>query len=192
MTHFYRKLLEESEQQHEETVAATEQKRPIIGPQGPMPNLTISKPPNYTPKSDLELARIARGQGKEVELNDDNQIVDKLQLLSPGLNLSAPNTRRLGPMKSNRTSTEAENVQVHRAVGTAASRKEINERRIREIQEQVKEEEARIASEVDRVEREATERAIARRNTEEDVKSARERYLERKRQRLEEQDTEPS
>jgi coiled-coil domain-containing protein 55 len=188
MAHFYRKLLEESEQKHEETVAATEQKRPIIGPQA-MPNLTISKPPNYTPKSDLELAQIARGEGKEVELNDDNQIVDKLQLLSPGLNLSAPNTRRLGLMKSG-TTTEAEKVQLHRAVGSAASKKEINDRRAREIQEQVKEEEARIANELDRIERETTERAIARRNTEEDVKNARERYLERKRRKLEEQDAE--
>src|ERR1700730_7341394 len=75
MTHFYRKLLEESEQKHEETVAATAPKKPVIGPQGP--NFTISRPANYAPKSDLELALIAREQGKEVELNDDNQIVDK-------------------------------------------------------------------------------------------------------------------
>jgi coiled-coil domain-containing protein 55 len=58
MTHFYRKMLEESEQNHEATVAAT-QKR-IIGPQGPAPNLTIAKPPDFTPLSDLDLAKIAR------------------------------------------------------------------------------------------------------------------------------------
>ncbi|KAG1891057.1 coiled-coil domain-containing protein 55-domain containing protein [Suillus subluteus] len=95
MAHFYRKLLEDSEQQHEEAVAATETKR-VIGPRGPAPNLTITKPPELTPKSDLELAQLAKEQGKDVELNDDNQIVDKRELLSAGLNLSAPNTRRLG------------------------------------------------------------------------------------------------
>ncbi len=83
MAHFYRKLLEDSEQNHEATVAATQ--KPTIGPQ---PNLTITKPPDFTPVSDLELARIARQQGKEVELNDDNQIVDKRELLAAGLNLS--------------------------------------------------------------------------------------------------------
>src|SRR5271154_4663222 len=63
MTHFYRKLLEESEQQHEMTVAAAEIKKPVIGP---LPNLTIIKPPDFTPKSDLELAQLAREQGKDV------------------------------------------------------------------------------------------------------------------------------
>jgi coiled-coil domain-containing protein 55 len=184
MAHFYRKLLEESQQQHEETMAITEAKRPIIGPQGPMPNLTITKPPNFTPKSDLELARLAKDQGKEVELNDDNQIVDKRELLSGGLNLSTPNTRRLGFMTSTQTAP-AEPVQAHRAAGTAASRREINERRAREIQVQMEEERSRLLSEQQRADREAQDKAIARRNTEDDVQSARERYLQRKRQKLE-------
>src|ERR1700675_1542628 len=94
LAHLYRKILDESEQQHEAAVAATQ--KPTIGPQGPTPNLTITKPLDFTPKSDLELAKMAREQGREVELNDDNQIVDKRDLLAAGLNLSAPNTRRGG------------------------------------------------------------------------------------------------
>lgn len=186
MAHFYRKLLEESEQKHEETVAATTstQSKPIIGPQGPMPNLTITRPPELTQKSDLELAKEARAQGKDVELNDDNQIVDKRDLLSAGLNLSAPNTRRLGLQKTlPRSSTDS--IEVHRAVGTAASRKEINERRAREIRQQMEEEEARVARAKELKEREATQRIVAKRNTQEDLHSARERYLHRKRQKLE-------
>lgn len=185
MAHFYRKLLEESEQQHEQTVAATESK-PQIGPQGG-PNLTITKPPDFTPKSDVELARIAREQGKDVELNDDNQIVDKRELLSAGLNLSAPNTRKLGLHLSNKNKgASAENVEVHRAVGTAASRKEINERRAREIQRQLEEEQSRLKSEKERREQESVSRVVAKRNDDESVKSAKERYLERKRRRMEE------
>lgn len=180
MAHFYRKLLEENEQKHEATVAATH--KPVIGP---TPNLTITKPPDFTPMSDLELARIARAEGKDVELNDDNQIVDKRDLLAAGLNLSAPNTRRLGMKTSTAKSTDAEHVDAHRAVGTAATRKEINERRAREIQQQMEAEQERIAMEKKRAEHEATQRVIAKRNTEEDVHSARERYLQRKRQRLE-------
>lgn len=187
MAHFYRKLLEESEQKHEETVAATTltQSKPTIGPQVPMPNLTITKPPELKQKSDLELAREAREQGKDVELNDDNQIVDKRDLLSAGLNLSAPNTRRLGLQKSLPRST-TDNVEAHRAVGIAASRKEINERRAREIRLQMEEEEARVARTKELREREATEKIIVKRNNQEDLQSARERYLQRKRQKLDE------
>lgn len=186
MTHFYRKMLEESEQKHEATVAATQTR--IIGPQGPMPNLTITKPPDHTPVSDLELARLAREQGKDVELNDDNQIVDKRDLLTAGLNLAAPNTRRLGTRNSKGQSqnTGEPAAQTHRAVGTAASRREINERRAREIQQQLEDEQDRVAREKREAEEEAVRRIIAKRNSEADVDSARERYLQRKRQRLEE------
>jgi len=187
MTHMYRKMLEDSEQRHEEAVAATQ--KLTFGPQMPSPNLTIIKPPNFTPKSDLELAQIAREQGREVELNDDNQIVDKRELLAPGLNLSAPNTRRLGVRISAGTSSSsagAAEVQSHRAVGTAASRREINERRAREILSQMEDEKKRLAEEQARADDEATKRIVARRNTENDVQSARERYLQRKRRKIEE------
>lgn len=183
MAHFYRKLLEESEQKHEETVAATQStSRTVKGPQGTTPNLTIVRPPELAPTSDAELARLAREQGKDVELNEDNQIVDKRELLSAGLNLSAPNTRRLGlhtPMKSDASSAE-----VHRAVGSAASRKEINERRMREISAQLAEEQERVVKEKERQEGEATARLVARRNDDTDIQRALERYQERKRRRL--------
>lgn len=184
MAHFYRKLLEDSEQQHEEAVAATETKR-VLGPQAPAPNLTITKPPELTSKTDLELARLAREEGKDVELNDDNQIVDKRELLSAGLNLSAPNTRRLGLQVQKQASSTSE-VQAHRAVGTAASRKEINERRAREIKQQLEEERERTVKQKEANEQEARQRTILKRNTEDDVQDIRARYLERKRRKLEE------
>ncbi|KAK2466890.1 hypothetical protein APHAL10511_001148 [Amanita phalloides] len=184
---FYRKMLEESEENHEATVAAT-QKR-IIGPQGPTPNLTITKPADYTLMSDLELVALAKTQGREVELNDDNQIVDKRELLSAGLNLSLPNTRRLG-LNKHPGKSDDKPVQTHSAVGTAASRREINERRAREIQKQMKEEEERVLQERERAKDEAMQRIVARRNDDSSVQNARERYLQRKRQRLTEQSTE--
>lgn len=187
MAHFYRQLLEDSEKKHEATVAATStQPKPVIGPQGPAPNLTITKPPEITKKSDLEIAKAAREEGKEVELNDDNQIVDKRELLSAGLNLSAPNTRRLGLHKSSKGAGDEVAPEVHRAVGTAASRKEINERRAREIRQQMEEEQERSARAKELADHEATQRIVAKRNNQEDVMSARERYLQRKRRKLEE------
>lgn len=183
MSHFYRKLLEESEQQHEETIAAATSK-PVIGPQGPSPNLTITKPVDFTPKSDAELAQLAREQGKDVELNDDNQIVDKRELLSAGLNLAAPNTRKLG-LQTSKPKTSDDQANAHRAVGTAASRREINERRAREIEKQMDEEKERILQEKHEREQENLRRVVAKRNNEESVQSARERYLARKKQKLE-------
>lgn len=183
MAHFYRKLLDESEQKHEETVAAIHAaSKPVNGPQGP--NLTIVRPPEFIPRSDAELASLAREQGKDVELNEDNQIVDKRELLSAGLNLSAPNTRRLGlhaPKKADTPSVEA-----HRAVGSAASRKEINERRMKEITVQLAEERERVVKEKERQESEATARLVARRNNDTDIQRALDRYQERKRRKLEE------
>ncbi|TFY72679.1 hypothetical protein EVG20_g319 [Dentipellis fragilis] len=187
LAHFYRKMLEESEQKHEEAVAATQQSGPKVvkGPQGPTPNLTITKPPDHTPKSDLELARMAKEQGKDVELNDDNQIIDKRELLTAGLNLSAPNTRRLGSRTTtNKTETQAQ--EAHRAVGAAASRREINERRMKEISSQLDEERERLATEREQREKEAAERLVSRRNDDSQVQSAVERYQQRKRRRLEE------
>ncbi|KAJ7632651.1 coiled-coil domain-containing protein 55-domain containing protein [Roridomyces roridus] len=181
MAHFYQRLLQESEEKHDATVAATQQ--PVIGPQ---PNLTITRPPDLTPVSDLELATKAREEGKQVELNDDNQIVDKRDLLVAGLNLSAPNTRRLGGVGSNAGKDKnTEEAHAHRAVGTAASRREINERRTREIQQQMEAEQERLEGERERAEHEAIQRIAVKRNDETAVQSARERYLERKRQKLE-------
>lgn len=187
MAHFYRQLLERSEEQHSATVAATTQSsQPIIGPQGP--NLTITKPLDFASKSDAELARAARAEGKEVELNDDNQIVDKRELLSAGLNLAAPNTRHLGGLRTSRTksNTGGQEVQAHRATGAAASRREINERRAKELERQIAEEQERLIQQKEREEQEERERVVAKRNGEEAIEDARVRYLERKRRKLEE------
>ncbi|KAF8910958.1 coiled-coil domain-containing protein 55-domain containing protein [Gymnopilus junonius] len=186
LTHFYRQLLEESAQKHEATVAATEKR--FIGPQGPKPNLTIVKPADFTPLADAELARLAREQGKEVELNDDNQIVDKRELLSAGLNLSLPNTRRLGVgLSFNKSQGQGVDAsQAHRAVGSAASKKEINERRAREIKQQLEEEQKRREQARQESDAQDIQRIVTKRNTETDVDSARARYLERKRRKLDE------
>lgn len=185
MAHFYRKLLDDSEQKHDQTVAATST-NVVKGPQGP--NLTITKPPQFKPKSDFELAEEARAEGKDVELNDDNQIVDKRELLSAGLNLAAPNTRNLMLQNAKSKQSSDQPAQVHTAVGTAASRREINERRAREVARQMEEEKDRLRKEKEREEQESLNRAVTKRNTDETIQSARERYLARKKRKLEEGD----
>lgn len=191
LAHFYRKMLEESEQKHEETVVAAQhsERKTVQGPQGPAPNLTITKPPEPTSLSDIQLAKLASEEGKHVELNENNEIVDKRELLSAGLNLAAPNTRRLGVRATASTTandTASDPGNIHRAAGTAATRKEINERRRREILEQM-EEQRRHETEKEREEREANARVVPRRNDDAAIQSALERYRARKRQKLETQ-----
>ncbi len=79
---------------------------------------------------------------------------------------------------------------MHRAVGTAASRKEINERRQREIEVQLAEEAEKVRQ-LEAEKEEAARRILIKRNTEEEIRGARERFLERKRRRAEESGTGP-
>ncbi|KAF8334314.1 uncharacterized protein EI90DRAFT_2970765 [Cantharellus anzutake] len=185
MTHFYAQLLQQSEEEHAASVAATTVKGPTF-PDVPA-NLTITKPLKPAAKSDALLAQLARDEGKEVELNDDSQIVDRRELLSAGLNLSGVNTRRLGGLLSSRTKKATdEPINTHTAVGSAATKREIRERQQRLIESQLEEEKERVAQAKKEREQEARERVVKRKNDDEAVISARERYLERKRRKLEE------
>lgn len=195
MTHFYRELLERSSEQHSATVAATTStssapKGPTLPDDPPSGSLRITKPLKPATTNDALLAQLAKDAGKDIELNDDNQIVDRRELLSAGLNLSAPNTRRLGGLLSSRAAKsgdgDGEPVQVHRAAGAAASKKEIRERQARLLERQMEEEAERVMKEKEEREQEERERVVKKRNNEEEVMSARERYLERKRRKLEE------
>jgi len=185
MTHFYATLLKQSEEKHAAVIAAASQ--PTIGPSMPTDpaNLAI-KPPTESQMSDFEKAKRARAEGKEVELNDDNQIVDKRDLLSAGLNLAGKNTRDIAAYRREKQkSTGEDDANVHTAVGSAASRREIEARRRKDIEVQLAEEERRRIEEKEREEEELRHKAVKRKNDEEAVMSARERYLERKRRKLE-------
>jgi len=184
MTHFYATLLQQSEKKHAAVMAAASQ--PTIGPSmpGDPANLAI-KPPTERQLTDIERAKKARAEGKEVELNDDNQIVDKRDLLSAGLNLAAKNTRDLAAYRRDKQNKAMEEVvNVHTAVGSAASRREIEARRRQEIEAQLAEEEKRRVIEKEREEEEIRQKAVKRKNDDDAVMSARERYLERKRRKL--------
>ncbi|CAE6516973.1 unnamed protein product [Rhizoctonia solani] len=214
MTHFYKRMLEDSSKSHEAAVAATSTEpappEPTISAPGrigpaPVPNLTVTRPPRgpkpleVAPnpdqvlktgeiKKDGETRTMIAADGTEVEINDNNEVVDKRELLSAGLNLSAPNTRNLSLLRAiHGSSTKSdEPAAVHRAAGVAASKEEIRKRQQRQLESQLEEERERIREEQEREEREERERIVRRRNDEGAVNDARERYLARKRRKLEE------
>lgn len=189
LTNFYASLLQKSEEKHAAILSAAS--KPVIGPTLPEesgPNLTIKPPAEPKELSDLEKAQRARADGKMIELNDDNQIVDKRELLSAGLNLSAKNTRDLAAYRKNKENElkdQQPSADFHTAVGSAASRREIETRRRKQLEDQMAEEKERLEKERIRQEEESRARAVKRKNDDEAVMSARERYLERKRRKLE-------
>ncbi|KAG9010946.1 hypothetical protein FRB94_009426 [Tulasnella sp. JGI-2019a] len=191
---FFREYLQNASDQRSATVAATQ----VVQEHVPEvhTNLKIVRPLKIAPdpdsvlknpdeESEEDLLRKAREEGKDMDVNDDGELVDKRELLSAGLNLSAPNTRRLGPGAKSFRKTEGEEP-VHRAAGSAASRHEIRARQQKELERQYQEEQERIAAQQKQEAEEERQRQIKRKNTEDDVMSAKQRYLERKRRKLEE------
>ncbi|KIO28190.1 hypothetical protein M407DRAFT_243145 [Tulasnella calospora MUT 4182] len=200
MAAFYKDFLQKTGEQHEAAAiaAAKAAAAATAEAEGGGQDLTIRKPLKVAPdpdsvfkeETDADRAALARAEGKDVELNDDGILVDKRDLLSAGLNvnLSAPNTRKLGLGSKSAAKQEGDLLpNAHRAAGSAASLKEIRARQARELEKQYEEERVRLAQETERQEREERERIVKRKNTETDVQSARERYLERKRRKMEEE-----
>jgi coiled-coil domain-containing protein 55 len=80
MSHFHRELLQQSEQEHQATVAATSTTKGPTLPDSGLVNLRIQRPLKYAVMSDAMFATMAKVEGKDFELNEDNQIVDRREL----------------------------------------------------------------------------------------------------------------
>ncbi|CDS03279.1 hypothetical protein LRAMOSA00681 [Lichtheimia ramosa] len=141
---------------------------------------------------DAELAQQARREGKDVMLNDNNEIVDRRQLLGAGLNVrpkfgSLGSLADKGAQERQREYDEYKRKKVEeyeakrRGGGDQAER----ERYSREIEKQMMESKAKEREEEERKQKEMAEKAAAKRTTDESAMSARERYLARKKQKLE-------
>ncbi|SPO25771.1 uncharacterized protein UTRI_03136 [Ustilago trichophora] len=87
MGSFYRDMLNETNAARDAAIAASLAKQSSTSDAS---NAQESEKPDLKEvqaRSDADLAREARQKGLEVELNDDNEIVDKRSLLSKGLNI---------------------------------------------------------------------------------------------------------
>ena len=170
MVGLYKDLLNKNEQRHTEQLKAAEDAKAKA-----FTMKEASPPPQATEKSEIELA-IEKG----ALINEEGQVVDKRQLLSAGLNV-APKPKPIpNPSASNGPSFRPGSL----APGfqnKAATKQAARERQTRMLEAQLEEAAKRAADDED-VEREALERAAKSRKTESDVKSAKERYLQRKRE----------
>ena len=164
MTELYRGFLDREEQRHEELLKATQNGVDEV-------NDTV----HTEEESQRELATV-----KGAVVNEDGQVVDKRQLLNAGLNLVSKSR----PVPSTQSQNEFRN-SARRAGFTsfhAGREKEaMRERQSRMLEAQLVEVTKRAAND-EEMRLEDLERSAKSRKTETDIRGARERYLQRKRE----------
>ncbi|CBQ73083.1 conserved hypothetical protein [Sporisorium reilianum SRZ2] len=141
-------------------------------------------------RSDADLAREAREKGLEVELNDDNQIVDKRSLLSKGLNVVSKRRRPTQDepdARSAHSSRESRKERDQRRQEEYEARMNRDAQRSRQsalIEEQMLELERKRTQQEQEAQQRERRKVDAKRNDSEAISQAKQRYLERKKQRL--------
>jgi hypothetical protein len=169
MSSFYRNILDKTESKHEAIVAASTSKDPKL--------LNEDKAVPTQEKSDAQLAVELKAKGEAVDINEEGQVVDKTQLLSGGLNL--------GSSKSSvSNSSHSYSAGLRQQQGYQSRNKQQQDLRARQskmVEEQLAQAQKRALE--DEMESKAElERQSKSRKTGTDVQSARERYLQRKRE----------
>ena len=163
-------ILNDSSQAHEAAVKATVDPKPNI----------IRPPSPSEEKKESNMIQKTKERGIEVEIDDEGQAVDKVQLLSAGLNPGKKRRVPQGPLLPP-TVTKDQNIGYKRqAVGTSASQSEIRARHSKMVEEQMlafekeKEREAKHAFE------QKETKTLERRNDESSIEAAKRRFAERR------------
>jgi len=128
-------------------------------------------------KTDAQIAKEMQEQGRNIILNEEGQVADKRQLLSAGLNIVAkPKKPATAPITSPRPAGPPSGLP-----GRNAAKNDIRARHTQMVAEQIEKSTKRKAEE-DAVEQEKLQRASKSQKTEGEISSAKERYLQRKRE----------
>lgn len=185
MGSFYRDMLSESNAARDAAIAASLAQKSSASSGSEAPARQEERE-----RTDVDLANEARQRGLAVELNDDNQIVDKRSLLSTGLNIVSKRqraTREESAASSERDSRESRRERDQRRQEEYDARMNRDAQRSRQsalIEEQMLERERKRALEEEEEQRREKSKIDAKRNDGDSISQAKQRYLERKRQRL--------
>lgn len=188
---FYREMLNETNAARDAAIAASLALQTSASAVQPSEQ-------EHREKSDLDLAQEARQKGLEVELNDDGQIVDRRSLLTKGLNIVSKRRRTSTDERSassDRDSREARLKRDQRRQEEYQARMHQDAQRSRQsrlIEEQMLELERKRALEEDEAQRRERSKLNAKRNDSQAVLQAKQRYYERKKQRMASQQASPS
>jgi coiled-coil domain-containing protein 55 len=128
-------------------------------------------------KTEAQIVRELQAQGRDITLNEEGQVADKRQLLSAGLNILAK------PKKPTTTSTSASRPAGSSSSyqGRNATQRDIRARHTQMVAEQIEQAAKRKADE-DAEEQRKLQHASKSQKTEGEISSAKERYLQRKRE----------
>jgi coiled-coil domain-containing protein 55 len=129
-------------------------------------------------KTDRQMAEEARAQGKNVTLNDAGEIADKRQLLSAGLNIVAK--PRASPLDAHKDKPKVNPLTYQPRAAKSAQR----ERQTAMIAEQIEAANKRKADE-EAEEQAKLQHAAKSQKTSTEISSAKERYLQRKKEAAE-------
>jgi coiled-coil domain-containing protein 55 len=173
MTNFYKNILERGEQKHAEVVKATEEAIKN-GPKEPVEEEKT--------KTEADIAReINEKAGGSIAINDEGQVVDKRQLLKGGLNV-VPKPKAAAPASASRGGASmSDRSRGSGFVGAGGGKQAMRERQTRMMEAQL-EQATKRALEEEEVDRLKVGRAAKSQKTEGDIVSAKERYLQRKRE----------
>ncbi|CAI6337658.1 unnamed protein product [Periconia digitata] len=166
MQGFHKQMLLEEEKRHQEAMEAAAE--------AAKKGITLGEGPKE--KTDAEIARELQAQGKSVTLNDDGQVADKRQLLAAGLNIVAKPKKATASTPTSKNDSPTPNHQ-----GRNTARNEIRARHTQMVAEQI-EKAAKRKAEEEAEEQSRLQRASKSQKTDGEISSAKERYLQRKRE----------
>lgn len=175
MQGFYRGVMDREEQAHQEAVQAA------AGADKPGERKEGEEGGESKEKTDVEIAKEMNEKGANIIINEEGQVADKRQLLSAGLNVSA---RPKPSAASSHSATGPRPSGLQQGVyqgGRAGVQRAVRERQSRMIEEQL-EQAAKRAADDEAEEQRRVEHAAKSRKTEVEKMSARERYLQRKKE----------
>ncbi|KAG2218943.1 hypothetical protein INT45_004635 [Circinella minor] len=185
MASFYKQVLDKKEAEREALMRHLKNKKE----QEALGN-TIQKQKD---EIDAELAKEAELEGKQVMLNDNNEIVDRRQLLGAGLNYKPKKFGSFGSLSDERAQERQREYDEYKRKKVEeyesrrrAGNKDERERLSQEIEKQMMETRQKEQEEEEQKQKELEQKATTKRTTDDVAMSARERYLARKKQKLQE------
>lgn len=167
MQSFHKQMLMEEEKRHQEAMEAAAE----VAKSG----IKIEDEPKE--KTDAEIVAEMRAQGKEILLTEDGQVADKRQLLSAGLNIVAK------PKKTNATVPATAKPAGTATIiqGRKVARNDVRARHTQMVAQQIEQAAKRKADE-EAEEARKLQHASKSQKTASEISSAKERYLQRKRE----------
>ena len=171
MQGFHKQMLMEQERRHQAAVEATAQA---------LKDGIVPVVEQDTQMTDAERVAELRKQGKNVILTDDGQVADKTQLLGAGLNIIVKPKPPKTPAASSAVRTSGTTAQAASKPGRNAQR----ERQTAMVAEQIEAANKRKADE-EAEEQAKLQHASKSQKTATDISSAKERYLQRKKEAAE-------